>query len=102
MDVLSLAAHESAPGKLGARRRKGMSKQPRIRVRHTPYGLHPYVAHIKGEARYGWGQTPAEARAKLVEQLAKHTQEDYVTSNKLAETPRYAGTPPSRIGDCVR
>ena len=79
-----------------------MPQQPRISVRHTPYGLHPYVAHIKGEARYGWGQTPAEARAKLVEQLAKHAQENYGTSNKLAETSGQAGTPPSRIGDGVR
>ena len=46
-----------------------MPKQPRIRVRHTPSGLHPYVAYRKGEPRYGWGQTPAEARAKLVEAL---------------------------------
>ena len=41
----------------------------RIRIRHTPYGLHPYVAYLTGEGCYGWGNTPQEARAKLAEQI---------------------------------
>ena len=46
-------------------------KMARIRVRKTPYGFHPYVATLKGVAVYGWGKTPAEARAKLAEMMAK-------------------------------
>jgi len=42
-----------------------------IRVRKTPYAMHPYIATLKGCPIYGWGKTPADARAKLIENLAK-------------------------------
>ena len=32
------------------------------RVRHTPCGLHPYTATLKGRGIYGYGNTPALAR----------------------------------------
>ena len=46
---------------------------------------------MKGEARYGWGQTPAEARAKLVEELTKHAQEKILCDECGHETlePRH-------------
>lgn len=47
-----------------------MSKQ-KIRVRKTPHGLHPYVATIKGEVQYGWGNTPKEARECLMQRLSR-------------------------------
>lgn len=46
-----------------------MTKPLKIRVRKTPYGLHLYVATIKGAATYGWGNTPAEARECLLRNL---------------------------------
>lgn len=42
------------------------------RIRKTPNGRHLYTAALKGYATYGWGNTPAEARAKLQEMLAKY------------------------------
>lgn len=48
-----------------------MSKPQKIRVRKTPYGLHLYVATIKGVGTYGWGNTPAEARECLQRNLQK-------------------------------
>lgn len=47
-----------------------MAKQP-VRVRKTPMGLHLYTATMKGEPRYGWGNSPAEARECLARQLAE-------------------------------
>ena len=44
---------------------------PPIRVRKTPYAYHPYTATMKGFPVYGWGNTPDEARAKLLEVLAR-------------------------------
>ena len=37
----------------------------KVRITKTPYGRHLHTARIKGEPTYGWGNTPAEARAKL-------------------------------------
>lgn len=47
---------------------------PKARVRKTPYGLHLYTATIKGEGTYGFGNTPAEARASLERQLAERAE----------------------------
>jgi hypothetical protein len=43
--------------------------QPKIRVKRTPNGWHPYTATMTGKAPYGWGHTPAEAKAKLLANL---------------------------------
>ena len=43
----------------------------KIRIRKTPCGLHLYTASIKGEPRYGWGDTPKEARECLLRQIEK-------------------------------
>jgi len=45
----------------------------KVNVRWTPNCRHPYTATIKGRGEYGWGNTPAEARAKLAEQIANAT-----------------------------
>ena len=45
-------------------------KLERPRVRKTLNGRHPYVATLKGYATYGWGNTPDEAKAKLLEMIA--------------------------------
>lgn len=45
-----------------------MSTNP-IRIRKTPNGRHLYAATMRGQGAYGWGNTPAEARAKLAENL---------------------------------
>lgn len=44
----------------------GKSK-PTVRVRRTPNCLHQYTATMRGKGAYGWGNTPAEARAKFME-----------------------------------
>jgi hypothetical protein len=36
-----------------------------------------YVANITGMGTYGWGNTPAEARAKLAELLARPNAEKF-------------------------
>lgn len=43
----------------------------RIRIRKTPNCLHPYTATMRGQGAYGWGNTPPEARACLIERLKK-------------------------------
>jgi len=43
----------------------------RIRIKKTPNCRHLYSAHIRNCGWYGWGNTPAEARAKLLEILAR-------------------------------
>lgn len=48
-----------------------MTKPLKIRVRKTPYGLHLYVATVKGVGTYGWGDTPTKARACLLRNLQK-------------------------------
>jgi hypothetical protein len=42
----------------------------RPRIRKTPNCRHLYAATLKGFAVYGWGNTPAEARTKLIELIA--------------------------------
>lgn len=46
----------------------------KIRTRHTPDGLHPYRATIKGVGTYGWGQTPKEARERLASSLQREAR----------------------------
>lgn len=53
-----------------------MDKQDKIRVRKTRGGWHPYVATMRGKGTYGWGNTPDEARAKLIENLDEVTREN--------------------------
>lgn len=43
---------------------------PKINTRKTPNGRHLYRATCKGYGRYGWGNTPQEAREKMAEQMA--------------------------------
>lgn len=50
-----------------------MANSPKIIVRKTPCGLHLYTARIARNPVYGWGNTPAEARSKLAERLARAT-----------------------------
>jgi len=59
-----------------------MSNASKPRVRKTPYGRHLYTATLRGHGTYGWGDTPAAARAKLAEMLKK--------SGEVAATPHYA------------
>lgn len=40
-----------------------------VRVRKTPNALHLYIATMRGQGTYGWGNSPAEARAKLADNL---------------------------------
>lgn len=57
----------------------------KIRVRHTPYGWHPYRATMVGQAPYGWGNTPAEARAKLLANLEAAKLEAAATVAAMVE-----------------
>lgn len=43
----------------------------KITTRKTPNGRHLYKATCKGYGCYGWGNTPADARAKLAENMAE-------------------------------
>jgi len=43
--------------------------QQKIRVRKTPNCAHPYTATCVGNGTYGCGNTPEEARSKLVENM---------------------------------
>ena len=52
-----------------------MPNTPAIRVKRTPNCLHAYTATMKGKGTYGWGNTPAEARAKLLANLAYDSKE---------------------------
>lgn len=53
-----------------------MAHKSKIIVRKTPNGLHLYTARVVGgNGIYGWGNTPAEARAKLAERLALYAAE---------------------------
>lgn len=52
-----------------------MAKQPKIIVRKTNAGWHPYTATLRGHGAYGFGNTPAEARAKLQELIARFKDE---------------------------
>lgn len=53
-----------------------MTKQPKIIVRKTPCGLHLYTARTaRDPGIYGWGNTPAQARAKLAEMIARFAAE---------------------------
>jgi hypothetical protein len=45
-----------------------------IRTVKTPNGMHLYAAYKRGHGTYGWGNTPAEARAKLAANLAAETK----------------------------
>jgi len=43
----------------------------KVTVRKSPNGRHLYYAsEVRGNGTYGWGNTPAEARAKLTERNA--------------------------------
>lgn len=60
-----------------------MTKQDdKPRVKKTPNGRHLYMATLKGYATYGWGNTPAGARDKLAEMIAK--------TGEVRAVPRYA------------
>jgi hypothetical protein len=48
-----------------------MTKRRDTYVRHTPNGLHKYTCTRRAQGVYGWGDTPAAARAKLAEMEAK-------------------------------
>lgn len=53
-----------------------MAKAAKIVVRKTPNCLHLYTARIvRGSGVYGFGNTPAEARAKLAELIARFAAE---------------------------
>jgi len=52
------------------------ARPPRLRIRKTPYGLHLYTARVTGDPIYGWGNTPAAARAKYHEQKARQSLEE--------------------------
>lgn len=41
----------------------------KVRIKKTPNCLHPYTATMKAVGTYGFGNTPAEARASLFRQL---------------------------------
>lgn len=43
----------------------------KIRTKKTPNGLHLYAAYARGKGTYGWGDTPVEARTKLLANLAR-------------------------------
>lgn len=45
-----------------------------IRVRKTPNCWHLYRATAKGHGPYGWGNTPSEARAKLIQNIREARQ----------------------------
>jgi len=48
----------------------------KIRVRKTPNSRwHLYKATVTGYGCYGWGNTPAEARAKMIEGMEKEDAE---------------------------
>lgn len=46
-----------------------MPKKNKIRVKKTPNCRHPYTATMVGEPTYDWGNTPQEARTKLLQNL---------------------------------
>ena len=52
-----------------------MAKNKNIVTRKTPNGRHLYRATCKGYGCYGWGDTPAAARAKLAENIASEESE---------------------------
>lgn len=52
-----------------------MKSKSDIRVRKTPNALHPYTATMRGKGTYGWGNSPAEARARLAKNLAAERRE---------------------------
>lgn len=41
----------------------------KCRTKKTPRGRHLYYATVKGFGQYGWGNTPKDARAKLLANL---------------------------------
>lgn len=69
--------------------------EPKPHVRKTPYGHHLYVAALRGQSTYGWGNTPHEARTKLTELLARPAKEmsdasSVITDNRTASPSRPA------------
>ena len=46
-----------------------MKSRHQIRVKKTPNCAHQYTAVMKGRGEYGWGDTPAAAKDKLMEQI---------------------------------
>lgn len=65
-----------------------MNRKPR--VHKTPNGWHAYTATLKGEATYGWGNTPSEARAKLAENLERIAAERDAPTEAVAKALGYA------------
>lgn len=52
-----------------------------IRVKKTPNCWHPYRATAKGFGTYGWGNTSAEAREKLLANIRVEIAERQSGSN---------------------
>lgn len=46
---------------------------PMTQTRKTPHGLHLYRATLPRVGPYGWGNTPAAARARFAENLLSYT-----------------------------
>ena len=44
-------------------------KDLKIKIRHTPNAIHPYIATAKGRGEYGWGNTREDAKKCLLKQL---------------------------------
>lgn len=55
-------------------------KKIRIRKRHC--GLNPYIANLKCCGEYGWGESRAKAKSKLISQLFDHGNECLCDKNK--------------------
>lgn len=64
----------SAADKIEAARALIEPRPDQIRVKKTPGCWHPYRATAKGHGPYGWGNTAAEARAKLIDNIRKAAQ----------------------------
>lgn len=60
------------------------NKKNAVRVRKSPYGMHLYVATMKGEGTYGWGDTPKEARSCLTKRLNQELDEEFGKAISLA------------------
>lgn len=43
-----------------------------IRIRKRKYAMHPFIATLKGFGEYGWGESRAFAKSKLILQLFEH------------------------------
>lgn len=52
-----------------------MTNQPKINVRKTRHQVRPYYATMKGQGAFGTGNTPDEARACLLDRIARFSRE---------------------------